>query len=196
MYHLGFVKPVDRFGERIVVAVADTADGWHKTDLSKPLGALDRDILHTSVRMVDEAIVRKWFSIMKCLLQHIEYKAGVRRPADASADDPTRIGIDTEGDIEEASPSRDIREIGDPQYVGSWHLKLSVDVIKRAGSGFIQHRCAHPLATDNTLQTHGLHQTLDRAPRDIRTLALQLSPDFARAVDTEVFIENPLDLGL
>ena len=45
MDHLGFVKPVDRFGERIVIAVADVADRWLNARLREALGIFDRQIL-------------------------------------------------------------------------------------------------------------------------------------------------------
>jgi hypothetical protein len=53
--HFGFVEPVDRFSERVVVAVADAADRRHQAGLGKPLGVLDRDILHAAIGVVDEA---------------------------------------------------------------------------------------------------------------------------------------------
>ena len=45
MDHLCFVEPVDRLGESVVVAVADAADGRHKTGLGQPLRVPDRDVL-------------------------------------------------------------------------------------------------------------------------------------------------------
>ena len=42
---LGLVKAVDGFGERVVVAIADTADGWFDASLHQALGVFDRDIL-------------------------------------------------------------------------------------------------------------------------------------------------------
>ena len=43
--HLGFVKPVDRLGERIIVAVADAADGRLDAGVLQALRVFDRDIL-------------------------------------------------------------------------------------------------------------------------------------------------------
>ena len=43
--HLGFVETVDRFGQSVVVAVADTADRWLDAGLGKALGVLDRHVL-------------------------------------------------------------------------------------------------------------------------------------------------------
>ncbi len=42
---LGFIEPVDRLGERIVVAVADAADGRLDAGVLQALRVFDRDIL-------------------------------------------------------------------------------------------------------------------------------------------------------
>ena len=44
MDDLGFVKTVDRFGESIVIGVADAADGGLDASLSQALGVFDRDV--------------------------------------------------------------------------------------------------------------------------------------------------------
>jgi hypothetical protein len=41
MDHLGFVEPVDRLGECVVVAVADAADRPHEPGLGETLRVLD-----------------------------------------------------------------------------------------------------------------------------------------------------------
>src|SRR3954447_25561655 len=48
MDDLGFVEAVDGFGEGIVVAVPDAADRRLDARRGKPLGILDRDVLHTA----------------------------------------------------------------------------------------------------------------------------------------------------
>jgi len=69
---------------------------------------------------------------MQGLLQRIEHEAGVRRSRGPPADDPAGIGVDDEGDVDEAGPGRDIGEVGQPQDIRPWRLKLAIDVIERA----------------------------------------------------------------
>ena len=45
MDHLGLEQTVDRLGERVVVRVADAADGWLDAGLGEALGVFDRDVL-------------------------------------------------------------------------------------------------------------------------------------------------------
>ena len=105
MDHLGFVEPVDRLGERVVVAVADAADGRHEAGLGEALGVLDRDVLHAAIGVVDETAAGDGLSIMDGLLQRVEHEAGVRRPRHAPADDATGVGVDDERDVDEARPT-------------------------------------------------------------------------------------------
>jgi hypothetical protein len=47
-----------------------------------------------------------------------------------------------------------------------------------------------------TPQTHVPHQSRHRATGDIEALALELSPDFAHAIDSEILIEYAPNLDL
>jgi hypothetical protein len=75
-------------------------------------------------------------------------------------------------------------------------MELAIDVIKRTKRGLVAHRRAERLAANDALKTHGPHQAGNRAAGDIEALALQLPPDLANAVDTEVRVEHTLDLVL
>jgi hypothetical protein len=43
--HLGLEQAVDRFGKRIVITVADAADGWLDAGLTQALAVTDREVL-------------------------------------------------------------------------------------------------------------------------------------------------------
>ena len=58
MDDLGLVQAVDRFGERVVVGVADASDRRLDTGLDQALGVFDRDVLHAAIGMVDEAAAK------------------------------------------------------------------------------------------------------------------------------------------
>ena len=53
-----------------------------------------------------------------------------------------------------------------------------------------------PLAPDHPLQAHALHQTLHGAARNIKAVALELPPDLANTVDSEVLLEDPTNFDL
>ena len=106
MDDLGLVEAVDRLGQSIVVAVADAADRRLDPGLGEALGVLDRHVLAAAVAMMDEAAAMNRPPIVKRLLQGIQHEAGMRGPADPPADDPPGVGVDDEGDVDEARPGR------------------------------------------------------------------------------------------
>ena len=71
----------------------------------------------------------------------------------------------------------------------------AIDVIERAGRGLVAHRGARTAAADHPLESLFLHQTRHRAAGHVVPFPQQLPPDLAHAVDLEVLIENPFDLG-
>ena len=196
MDHLGLVEAVDGLGERVVVAVADAADRRLDAGLGQALGVLDRDVLAAAIAVVDEPAAMDRPPIMQSLLQRIEHEARMRRARHPPADDPAGIGIDDEGDVDEAGPGRDIGEVGDPQHVRPRRLELAVDVVQRAWRRLVADRGLDRLAADHALQTHVPHQPRDRAAGDIEAFALELPPDLAHAVDVEVLLEHAPDLDL
>lgn len=106
--HLGFVEAVDRFGQSVVVAVADTADRRLDAGLGEALGVLDRHVLRPTVAMMDQAATVGRSAIVERLFERIEDGAGVRRPAGAPAYNPSGVGIDDEGDVDEPCLGRDV----------------------------------------------------------------------------------------
>jgi hypothetical protein len=51
---------------------------------------------------------------------------------------------------------------------------------------------AHLFTPRHTGQAHNLHQPYHRASGHAETLTLQLTPDFADAIDTVIFVTHPL----
>ena len=80
--HLGLVKAIDRFGQSIVIAVADASDRWFNAGLGKALGVFDRDILAATIAVMDQPAAMNWPPVVQSLLEGIEHKAGMRSPAD------------------------------------------------------------------------------------------------------------------
>ena len=74
-------------------------------------------------------------SVMERLFESVQDKVGMRRSAGPPADDPPRIGVDDEGDIDEAGPGRDIGEIRDPQRIRPGRPELAVDMIQGTRRG-------------------------------------------------------------
>jgi len=112
MDDLGFVKAVDRFGERVVIGIANATDGRLDACLCQSLRIANGHILRAAVRVMNQPATVNGPPIMKCLVEGIEHKARVGSPACPPTDDPAGEGINDEGHVNEALPGRNIGEIG------------------------------------------------------------------------------------
>ena len=144
MDDLSVVEAVDRF--RGCRKVADAADGRLDPGFGEPLGVFDRNILGAAIAMMNEAAAAGRPSVMKRLFQSVQDKVRGGCPAGPPTDDPPGVGVDDEGDIDEAGPGRDIGEIREPQTVWSGSAELAVHVIQRTESRFVADRCPQRFA--------------------------------------------------
>ena len=80
-----------------------------------------------------------WPPIMQSLFERVEHEARMRRPAGPPANNPPGIGVDHEGDIDEAAPGRNIGEVREPKPVWRRRMELPVDAVERTWR-----RCLEP----------------------------------------------------
>ena len=131
---------------------------------------------------------------MNGLLERIEHEAGVCRPRDPPADDATGVGVDDEGDVDEARPGRHIGEVGEPQRIRMLCPELPIDVVQRARRCLVADRGPDRLAANHALQANRSHQPCHRAAGNIVAFALQLLPHLAHTIDAEVLLKYPPDV--
>ena len=94
MNDLCFVKAIDGFGEGVVVAVADAADGWFDAGLRQSFGVFNGDVLAAPVAVVNKASAVDGSPFVQRLLQCIEHEAGMGGPTGAPSHDPAGISVD------------------------------------------------------------------------------------------------------
>ncbi|GAA5622922.1 hypothetical protein Brsp04_02814 [Brucella sp. NBRC 12952] len=96
MDDLGLVKTVDRLDESIVVTVANASDRWLDARLRQPFGIANGHVLRATVGMMNQPATFDGPPIMQCLVEGIEYKASMGRPACPPTDDTAGEGINDE----------------------------------------------------------------------------------------------------
>lgn len=133
--------------------------------------------------------------VVQGLLPCIEHEARIRRARRAPADDVPRIGIDGEGDVDEAGLDCHIGEARGPQRIRARCPELAVDVFERASGCLGADRGYDRPAADDALQTHGAHQARHCAAGNGVAFAQQLTPYLPHAIDAEVLLECPQCLG-
>jgi len=182
-------------GPRTGSAVPDAADRRLDARRGKPLGILDRDVLHTAIAVVNEAAAPDRPALVQSLLQRIQHKAGVSRAGDTPADDTPREDVDDKGDIDETGPCRDVGKVGHPQGVRTRRIELPIDAIERTRGGRIADCGADPFAPHDALQAHRAHQARHGAASDRGPFPQKLSPHLPDAIDAEVLLVHAPDLG-
>ena len=81
MDDLSLVEAIDRFGEGVVVRVADAADGRLDPSFGETLSVLDRNILDAAIAMMDEAGAAGGPSVMERLFESVQDEVRMRCPA-------------------------------------------------------------------------------------------------------------------
>jgi len=64
-----FVKPIDGFGKRVVIAVANTADRGLNARFHQPLGLANGDILRPAIAVMDQTAAMQRPPLMQCLVR-------------------------------------------------------------------------------------------------------------------------------
>jgi hypothetical protein len=141
--------------------------------------------------MVNQPLFR--LSRMQSLLQCIQHQLRVHRAADSPTHDPAGKDVDDEGDVHEARPGGDEREIRDPQLVGSRGREAPLHSIQRFLEGLIRDRRARPATAYNAPQALLAHQPLHGAASHRNAFPMQLFPHFAGAVGSEVLLPHAPD---
>ena len=142
---------------------------------------------------MNQAIVADRLSSLQSLLQGIQHEVGSGRTRHLPADNAPGKNVNHEGDIDEALPSRDLREIRYPQRIWAIGSELPMHAIQWARRGRVAHRGFDRLTAHDALQTIQSHQPLHRAVGHVDAFAPQLTPDLAGAVDLEIVVPDLLD---
>ena len=125
----GLEEPDDAFRERVVVRVTDAPHRPLDSGLGQPLGIANREVLHASIAVVDQAVRAR--PRVERLLEGIECQVASQGARHAPADYRTREDVDHEGDVDEAHPRRDVREVGDPELVRTGGSEVALDEVGR-----------------------------------------------------------------
>jgi len=109
--HLRLEEADDRFGHRIVVRIAATADRRRDTGLGEPIAVAQRELLRAPVAVMHEVGGRRAAPGVDCLLEGVEHEVRRQRRRHAPADDAPREDVNDERDVDKAAPRRHVGEL-------------------------------------------------------------------------------------
>lgn len=152
---LGFLQPVDRLSQGVVVRVAGAVDRRLDAAFGKPLTVANRQVLGAAVAVVDQPI--DIAAGGERLLERIEHEVRLHRGAHPPANNHAREHIDHKGDEHRTAPDGHIREVCHPQLVRPLRRKLTIDQICRPRGCLI--------ASSAIVVLNPLPRTTPRSPR-------------------------------
>jgi hypothetical protein len=174
---LSLVQPVDRFRQRVVVAVAPVIHRRLDPRLAQSLAVPDGNVLRTPIAVMNKGVATVRLPVIQSLLQRIEHKVCPQGAALTPTHNPTRIHVNHKGHVLLALPRRNVREVRHPQLIGPVCLELPADPVQRAWCVSVWDRRAYELATTYAAQAQSAHQSLDSAPGNSNYLTVHLFPD-------------------
>ena len=104
MDHFSLVRPMDGFGEGMVVGVPHAAHCGFDPRSGQTLGMADRHVLRSPITVVNQAVGAERPPGIQRLLQRIQYEVGPGRAGRLPADERASEDIDHDGYVDEALP--------------------------------------------------------------------------------------------
>src|SRR5215210_24710 len=116
MHELGLQGGDEALCHRVVQGGSGPSHRRNDADLFEALAEGDRCVLDAAVGMMHES--RRWLTPPHRHLEGIHHKLGSHVGVHRPPDDPTRMGVQDEGQVEEALPRRYVRDVRHPDPVG------------------------------------------------------------------------------
>jgi hypothetical protein len=123
------------------------------------------------IRMVDH--VRRT-ALRERHVQGIEHELSPQVRCHRPADDAAAPRVENDGEVQEAGPGRDVRDVGDPELIGSGRGEVALDEVRRGPRVLRADRRARPLAATHADQAGCTHQARDPLAAHVHALSCQL----------------------
>ena len=115
-------------------------------------------------------------------VQRVEDQLGPEMRRHRPADHPAAPGVEDDGEVQEAGPGRDVRDVGHPQPIGAVGGEGPLDEIRGRPGGGIAAGGGHEGAPAHAGQAGGLHEAGDALAADVDALGRQFRVHAGRAV--------------
>ena len=125
---LTFERGEETLRHRIIVGVSDRPHRGANSSLPTSFAERDRGILRALIRMVDHAARPP---LPERHVESVEYHLRMQGRRHRPADNPSAERVEHDGQIEEAGPRRNIRDVSHPQHVRALSREVAVDEIGR-----------------------------------------------------------------
>lgn len=176
----------------VVVAVADGSHRRPDSRFPASPAELDRGVLAALIGMMDHCRGRSLHD------GHVERRRDERCPqvcCDSPTHDLAAPHVEHDGQIEEAHPRRNVRDVSDPQRIGPIGHELSVDQVGSRSRRAVTPRRYGPFPPAHSCQAAVLHQSSYALASDPSSFFTQLRVNARRSVRlARLVIDRPYPL--
>ncbi len=123
---LAFERGVEAFIHRIVVAVTTRTHRWLNACRLATLREGDRRVLRALIGVVNDS---ERLASKDGHLERVDHELFAHMVSHRPADDATTKDVENHGEVQETAPRRNVRDIGDPQLIGSVGREATLDEI-------------------------------------------------------------------
>src|SRR3712207_4280672 len=157
MHELGLQGSDEALGHRVVQGGSSPSHRRNDADLRKTLAERDRCVLDAAVGMMHEP--RGWLTLPHRHLEGIDHELRPHVGAHRPPDDPSRIGVQDEGQIQEVFPRRYVGDVRQPDPIGLAGHEVPAEQVRRWSSPWIAASGSTLLAPHTTPESRGSHQS-------------------------------------
>ena len=187
---LAFERGVEAFAHGIVVAVADRPHRHRNAGFFAALSERDRRILRTVIGMMNDAL-RAMTKDRHVERIDDELLAQVIRHS--PADNTSTADVENDRQEQEAGMRGDIRNVCDPELVGTLRREISLDEIRRGRSVEISRSGHNPFAPRSTVATAFFNKSSDALVSNTNAYVSKLRLDSRRTVRRSRVMMNRFD---
>jgi len=145
------------------------------------------------IGMVDETLA--WTAMDDRRIESRGDELGPHVARHAPADDSPAPGVSHRGEVAEARPGRERRDVGDPEPVGAVSNEVALDEVRERGGVLVADRRAHEPSAVDACEPVPAHEPGDPLARDMSAHLGQVLPDPGHAVCASAPDMEASDLG-
>src|SRR2546425_253628 len=163
----------------VVVGIAYTAHRRPDASLATAAAEGERRVLAALIRVMNH---RGRAALRDGHVERGQDELGAKMGFHRPADDAATPRVEHDGEIQEAGPRRDVRDVRHPQPVRTGRRELAVDEIRGRPRRLVAHRRVERSPPTHALHAGGPHEPGDALAADLKAARREFSVDARRAV--------------
>ena len=187
---LAFERGVKALTHRVVVAIAARTHRGANAGGFAAKSESDRRVLRSLIGMVNDS---ERFTPIDRHVERVDHELFAHVIRHRPTDNATAEDVEHDGEIQEAAPCRDVRDVGDPELIRSIGGEAAFDKIGSWSSVFVAYGRNCGLAPRSPVNARIAHQSCNTLGADANAVVAQLCVNAWTAIRGTRSTKNRLD---